>query len=185
MTVLTSNNHSKGKAIINAIAFQIAWFLCVMANNEVALITLVVFCLFHQLFIMRQKKEWLLILGFSSVGFVLDSLLQTTNLIQFNHAIELNEQISIIPIWMACLWVVFSTTLVHGLFWLHKRFILTVLVGIVLVPASYYLGVSLSDSSISTPLWLSLLSISVIWVVLLPVGLHCAKRLDLIDEKII
>lgn len=176
-------NKQKRGALINIIAFQALWFLCVMANDVLALFALILFCLLHHFFVLQKIKEWLLVLVFASLGFVADSVLQSLQVIQFTHAIELTEQISIAPVWMACLWLAFSTSLVHGLFWLHERIRLSVFIGFFVVPFSYYAGLLLSGSTAIEPMWISLFWVGTIWSVLLPTGLFLAKKMGLVYEQ--
>ena len=166
------------KIAANAIAFQITWFLCLLANNNIALISVVILCLFHGFFIVEQNKEWLLILMFSVAGIILDSGFQTVKILQFNGAIDVTSSLSIIPIWMMCLWIAFATGLAHALTWFHHRLSVAALVGATIVPINYYVGLSLSNSSAVEPLWFALLCISISWSILLPVGLFYAKRLE-------
>lgn len=168
----------KVKRVANAIAFQVTWFLCILANDYIALIAVCSLFLFHYFFIVKQSREWWLILAFSTAGIVLDSVLQTTKIIQFNGAIELTSSLSIVPIWMMCLWIGFATSLAHALSWFHQNLKTAAFAGATIVPINYYVGLSLSNSSAVEPLWFALLCIGVSWSILLPVGLFYAKRLE-------
>ncbi|TBR38445.1 DUF2878 domain-containing protein [Marinomonas agarivorans] len=172
----------KKRAIINAILFQIVWFICVMASNTLAVFALCLFCVFHHVFIMGKKKEWGFIVAFSLVGICIDSLSQALNVIHFSHAIVLTETIQIVPIWMMCLWVAFASTIAHGLFWLHYRFKLALCTGLFVVPFSYYAGALLSNSTIVSSTWLFLSIVGIAWSVLLPSGIFYMKKLGLHHE---
>ena len=69
-----------------------------------ALVAVTVLLIIHSRFMIRDNREWLFILGFTSVGIIIDSLLQSLGIIQFTKAIIVNDTISVIPIWMMCLW---------------------------------------------------------------------------------
>ncbi len=165
--------------IINAIAFQIVWFICVTTTDATSIVAVVLLLLGHAFFIVRDNREWLLIIGFTLVGVVIDSLLQSFGFIWFSKAIFYSESILVIPIWMMCLWLAFSTTLMHGLFWLHGRLKLAFLVGLCVVPVSYYAGLTLSESASIEPVWLLLLTIGIVWSVLLPVTFFIAEKCNL------
>ncbi|MFT2111187.1 DUF2878 domain-containing protein [Marinomonas sp. 2405UD68-3] len=170
-----------GLNIINAILFQIIWFVCVTTTDVVSSISVLILLIIHSLFMVRDTREWWLITGFTLIGIVIDSVLQSFGLIQFSGAILWNDSISVIPIWMMCLWLAFSTTLVHGLFWLHGRWKLALLVGLFAVPVSYYGGLFLSDSSSIEPMWIMLVAIGLIWSALLPTGLFIAEKYGLLS----
>jgi hypothetical protein len=164
----------------NAILFQIVWFACVMASDRLALVSVCLLLLIHHLYMMKDRREWALILGFTSCGIVIDSTLQSLGVIDFSNAIIINEDVSLVPVWMMCLWLAFSTTLVHGLFWLHGRFVFATLVGLLAVPLSYYGGIVLSGSHGLTPLWWTLAVIGGVWAIMLPTVLWMAQRYGLI-----
>lgn len=170
--------------ISNAVVFQLVWFVCVIGNNQWALIATLGFVLIHALFMLKNLKEWRLIIGFSAVGIFLDSLLQTLGIIQFSGAIVVNQSVSIVPIWMMCLWVSFSMTLIHGMFWLHRRYLFAFLIGLVGVPFSYLGGIILSGSVTLEPMWLALSSVGLIWCLMLPMGLRLGQHWRLIPEKL-
>jgi len=174
--------HQHSLSIANAVGFQVVWFLCVLGNDLIALAAAVLLCLCHQIWIMKHSREWWLVIGFSLIGIMADSILQMLGIIQFNGEINISSSITLIPIWMMCLWCTFSTTLTHGLFWLHGRFLLASLVGLIIVPASYYAGLSISGSAAIDPVWMTLLSVGLLWSVLLPLGLYLVQRWKLTNE---
>jgi hypothetical protein len=163
----------------NAIFFQIVWFICVVTTDVMALVAVTVLLIIHSRFMIRDNREWLFILGFTSVGILIDSFLQSVGVIQFSKAIEVSDSVSIIPVWMMCLWVAFSTTLMHGLFWLHGRFRFAMLIGGFAVPGSYYGGLILSRSSAIEPIWIMLIIVGLIWAALLPSVLFMAQKCGL------
>ncbi|MCZ2721309.1 DUF2878 domain-containing protein [Marinomonas sp. 15G1-11] len=173
------NINSMPSDVGNAIFFQIAWFICVASPEIIAIIAVSMLLIIHSRFMIRDNREWLLIMGFTTSGMMIDSVLQTLGVIQFSGAIAITENVSILPIWMMCLWLAFSTTLIHGLFWLHGRFKFAMLIGGFAVPVSYYGGLIMSRSSSIEPVWIMLITVGAIWALLLPSVLFIAQKYGL------
>jgi len=116
--------------------------------------------------------EWLLI-GITGVtGLLVDSTLASSGLLGV-EAVILG-----IPLWLLCLWLLFATTLRHSLAWLSQRPILSIVLGAIAGPTSYYSGSFLADVSLATPHSFSLLVIAALWAVLLPLLFIINRRLD-------
>ena len=83
------------------------------------------------------------------------------------------------PLWMFCLWLAFSATVMHSLRWLQNHIYLSAILGLSVVPISYYLGAKISGSSISSPVYLSLLAEGVVWSIILSFIYFMSKRFGL------
>ncbi|MGV6806587.1 MAG: DUF2878 domain-containing protein [bacterium] len=168
---------------INIVVFQIGWLVCVQGNNVAAFVTALLVLIAHNLFICRDIREWLLIAGFASGGIIVDSLIQNSGLILFYDALSVHTataSISLLPLWMISLWLVFSTTLCHSLAPLANRMPVAALFGATGAPFSYFAGAKLSGSTLAEPLIGPLLVEGIFWALYFPLGLLAAQKLSLI-----
>ena len=123
----------------------------------------------HSQFFVLARKEWLLMLGVSLMGMSLDSVWVVSTVLDFPQAQ------SIIPVWLMCLWVVFSTSLCHSLSWLQHRLILASLLGAIAGPSSYLAGAAMAGVVISEPIIISITFIAIAWSLLFPLALFFAR----------
>ncbi|MFL0796389.1 MAG: DUF2878 domain-containing protein [Cellvibrionaceae bacterium] len=156
------------KLLINFSVFQSGWFVCVLAGNIPAIAFTVVALFIHHLTFYPTACHWRLISAFSAVGIFWDSLLVYWGVIQTNS--------NFLPIWLACLWVLFSTTLVHSFKFLHKRLVIGGALAALFAPLTYFTGTQLSTASLPAPLYQPILFIGFGWALLFPVGLYAAAR---------
>lgn len=127
--------------------------------------------LIHASGFVTLRREWLLIACVSGMGCSIDSLL-------FYSGVLLNDDGSMLmPLWLACVWVMFSMTLCHLFSWLHNRLLLAACLGAVSGPLSYLGGSHWAPVSFAEPLWLSLAVMSCIWLLLFPSVLYVARRI--------
>jgi hypothetical protein len=165
--------------LINLLSFQILWFICVLADNVLAVIALALFFLVHFFCVLQNKIEWLLIVAFTLIGLVFESAINSLDLIHFSAAGKLvlgNTTITLAPIWLLCLWAGFAATFSHGLFALRKYPLGLAILIVPSVPISYFLGARISDSTFPASPILALLCELVAWLILIPVGLWVAEK---------
>jgi len=89
--------------------FQGLWFLLVLGGDAFAVFALG-WLLFHAVSF-AESGEWSRLTIFSLTGIVMDSVLTMLNVYQFNQSAWP------IPLWLLGLWLIFPTTLLHGLRW--------------------------------------------------------------------
>lgn len=172
------NDNRVGKLLANAVLFQIIWFIAVQANNIYALMATAFFLVIHSSLFMRSKREWMLILLVSSIGYTSDTLFNTFGFFTFSNSYPFNVMemtIKPAPVWIWCLWLAFSATLCHSLNWLKNRLPLAALLGLIAVPITYYAGARFSGSIISEPILLPLLLQGFVWASLLPWALNLTR----------
>lgn len=175
------------RKVLNAILFNITWLLCVNFGDTVAVITCIIVLAVHFCYISKNRKEIFLLLQVLLLGVVVDSLLIASGvLIADAHTM-------LAPIWMAALWLLFATTLNHCCAWLqpiavthsknndktkpdYMAWLLVAFVGAVAGPLSYWAGTNFSAMSLALPLVNSLLVISLVWALILPLCLRLAQR---------
>ena len=165
------------RLLLNFALFQTGWALCVFAGNLAALPYTVAALGIHARWILRTRREWQLIAGLAAAGSGWDYLLATLGLIHFaGTAIALGPLALTlaIPPWLACLWLLFATTLSHTFAWLHRRLPLAAILAALSAPLTYLGGAALNGSEIPNP-WLAAIASG--WAILFPAGLFAARRI--------
>jgi len=159
------------KTICNALALKIAWVLCVLGGDRIAVIALLVVLLLHFWFISNNVFEIGLIGAVVMVGVVMDSvLIRSGILISADNSLWP-------PLWLICLWGVFATTLDHCMKWFRTHVAAATIVGGVAGTLSYGVGTRLTDFTLKNPLWLALGTIFVAWCVAFPLCLKLADKI--------
>ncbi|MDB2384661.1 DUF2878 domain-containing protein [Endozoicomonas sp.] len=133
------------KSVVNALLFQAGWFACVLGGNTLALIATGLILIIHLSFITQWKKEREILAVTLLLGSAVDSFLGHIGVLIFN-----NNNL-LLPLWLACLWLLFSTTLRHCLIWTEHYRLAGALVGAIAGPLSYYAGTQLSDVELALP----------------------------------
>jgi len=154
---------------LNVVLFNMAWALCVLGGNDVALVTVVVVLILHMLFVAPDWSEIVLLVMIASLGIAIDTLWFLTGVLQNP------DGSSLLPIWLVALWFCFSTTCAHCFSFLHNRLLLASLLGAVFGSFSYWAGVRLSDVSFGVDVLYGVLMIAALWCVLFPATLMIAK----------
>ena len=158
-----------GSRLLNAALFQLGWFACVLGGDFIAVVVTATILFAHgQLFVLA-RREWLLIVGVAFLGMSLDSLWVFTGVLDFPQTQFL------IPIWLICLWMVFSTSLCHSFQWLQRRLVLASLLGAIAGPSSYLAGAAMADIVIAEPRLISIVLMSLAWSLLFPLMLLIAR----------
>lgn len=160
------------KILLNLALFQIGWLVCVIGGNLYAVAFTLLALLIHNWLVLSSHTEWKLIAAVVVVGCLWDMTMANTGVINYADANLLG-----IPVWLICLWLLFATTFMHGLFWMQRYLWLAVIFAGVLGPASYWFGSQLTDASFGLPLATSLAIMAAGWAVLFPCGIYYAGRL--------
>ena len=100
---------SKAKNFVNVVMFNGAWLCCVLGGNQIAIATALTVVMLHLRFIADDWREVLLVIQVVVLGFFVDSMLIRSGVI------VLSNDALIAPVWLICLWIVFSTLLNHSL----------------------------------------------------------------------
>ncbi|WP_252179447.1 DUF2878 domain-containing protein [Endozoicomonas sp. 4G] len=162
---------SKSLLALNAVLFQLVWFIAVQGNNRYALLALLFLLVVHFMLMKPDRQELRLIVAVPVVGIVADTLIMNAGWIEYHGTHHF-----IIPIWLCVLWVAFATTLKHSLNWLFKTFWLPPLMGLLVVPFSYWAGIRLSGSQPLIPMERLLLLEGLFWAVLLTLIGHIERK---------
>lgn len=157
--------------LINLLVFQLGWFVCVIGGNLPALLFTAAALALHHHCIVRSPREWLMVVAVSLVGLSWDALLAGAGLVYFSDPI-----VAGLPLWLVCLWLLFATTLGHGLGWLQGHLVAAALAAALVAPLSYYGGTLLNSSHLAEPLLLPLAVMALGWAGLFPAALLLARR---------
>lgn len=154
------------KLVTNYLLFQLGWFACVLGGNTIALITAVLVLIIHLLWVGNWQQEKQLLAITLLLGCAIDSFLGNLDILQFNSSTTGNGRL--LPLWLACLWLLFATTLRHSLDWTRSHKLAGAILGFFGGPLSYLAGAKLSDVSLAQPIWQTLLILAVIWSLTIP-----------------
>ena len=160
------------KIILNLALFQVGWTVCVLGGTAWALPFTAVALIIHHFFVVSQRSEWKLIVLVAGIGCLWDLAMTWSGVMRFGEPGPLG-----IPLWLVCLWLLFATTFMHGLFWLSRRLWLAVIFAGVAGPATYWLGANLADVQLGIPVLTSLIVMAIGWAVLFPCGIYYAGKL--------
>ena len=166
------------KIFLNFIAFQVAWFACVLggANDRALAGTLVVGAVIglHLALAQRSLPEALLIAVAAVIGLLWDSGLVALGLISYPTG---NFAPGLAPYWIVAMWALFATSLNLSMAWLKDRAWLAALFGAVGGPLAYLAGERLGGLQMPDPV-LALGAQALGWAVLLPMLTRLATRLN-------
>ena len=163
------------------LGFQLTWLACVLGEYfnypwlgiPVGLIYLILF------FLNVNNKKFALktILIFSVPGYIFDSSMHAF----YIYKIESELIIGFLPAWMIILWPSFTTLFVDVLNFLKNRPKLSIFLGIILGPGSYYSGVPLGIANY-TNLNLGLVFMAIFWGILMFVYTIYIKNIKPISD---
>jgi hypothetical protein len=180
MTLLESSYWSAPAParIANGIMFNISWLAIVVSQSAViAPLILLVHLALHFRLMGKGRDELYLIAKVALLGALIDQLLFRTGV--FNIAGEP----SLPPIWLACLWPLFATTLLHAFEGLQRKPLLAACLGVVGGSLSYTAGVRLSSVEFSSLFWGPVI-MGVVWGIVCPLLLVYAGRLNTQDKTL-
>ena len=162
--------------IANATLFNLSWFAILLTQSSIVAIAIIIVHLFlHFTFIANVRREGLLIASVALIGALLDQLMFALGVF------TLNGQAALAPLWLACLWPAFATTLRHAFAFLQDKPYAAALFGAVGGALSYVAGVRLTDVEFGSPLWGPVV-VGLCWAVLFPLLLKlAAPRVSRVD----
>jgi hypothetical protein len=165
--------------VFNFLGLQLTWAACAYgATHDWPLLGVYVGCAYvvlHFMFVQQRWRDVCVATIIASLGIVLDILNSQLNIISFPNAASLPL---LIPFWLMSLWLVFSLTIPHCLYWLEKNMFLAFFAGAVGGSASYWLGQSLGAIDFPQSTFLSVAVYFVEWGILLPVALILVRKLN-------
>ena len=173
MPVISQEHTVKSKLmlIINFISFQLGWFVCVLGGDQLSLLIMLPILLLHFFVVAKNDKinELLTVLAISISGILIDSFVISQFIIDYKTPV-------FIPLWIACLWVLFASTIRHSLSWLDNYLFMVPLLGAIAGALSYLAGVNLSSAEFYQPGYTGCLFIAANWYVVTPLSFIVARR---------
>jgi len=170
------------RLIVNLVAAEAGWFACVSgaANGMPWAGPLLVLALvaLHLHFSKRPGRELSLVLSAVLIGLFADSLLVFAGLVSYPSGTWID---GFAPYWILAMWAMFATTLNVSMKWLRRRHTLAAAIGAVGGPLAYLAGQQMGAITFLQPL-LSLIALSVIWAVAMPLLMALATRMDGVSE---
>lgn len=156
-----------GHVIRNLAFFKIGWVGCVMfaAAGEPLLATLCVaaVALAHLATVEAPAKEALMLAAAALIGLGWESFMVWTGLVRYPG----HESSLLAPYWIVAMWVLFATTINHGLRWAKRSLWVASLAGLLGGPMAFWGGMNLGAVEFShTAAALALIGVG--WAVLLP-----------------
>lgn len=150
--------------VINALAFQGTWLMCVLGGSVVAAMVTVMMLIVHLHQVHDVKRESIFILQATVIGFLCDLALVSGGVIVTGGICP--------PLWLTCLWTLFATTVGYPMRFFFGRLWLSMITGAVFAPMSYFAGAHLAGVGLMSPDWMALLIISLIWALVFPLLIH-------------
>lgn len=157
-----------GHVIRNLAFFKVGWVACVMfaAAGEPLLASLSVAAVaaVHLASVKAPVKEALLLLAAAAIGLGWESFMVWTGLVQYPG----HENALLAPYWIVAMWVLFATTINHGLRWTKRTLWMASLAGLLGGPMAFFGGMNLGAVEFShTAAALTVIGLG--WALLLPV----------------
>ncbi|EGV16062.1 DUF2878 domain-containing protein [Thiocapsa marina] len=163
---------------VNLIAFQIAWFACVLGGAHgwpwlgVGVAALVV--ALHLRLSDAPRREAMLLVLVGVIGAVWDGFLVRFGFLEYPSGMLLPW---LAPVWIIAMWVAFATTLNVALSWLKGRWTLAVVLGAIGGPLAFYGGHKLGAVAFpDTVVAMAVLAGG--WSFLMPLSAWLAQRFD-------
>lgn len=154
--------------IKNLVLFKLGWVACVMlaAAGQPVMATLVVAAVVvaHLATVPVKSKESMLLVSAAVIGMTWESLLVRFGIVSYPGY---TVAAALAPYWIVAMWVLFATTINHGLRWIKRSWIVASAAGLIGGPLAFFSGAQLGAVEFSNTL-LALVSIGVGWAVLLP-----------------
>lgn len=159
------------KNILNLVLYQIGWSVCVIAGGAYAVIYTCLALIVHLYYISERHSEWCFIGLLTLSGCLWEITTVKLGIIEYGNSWLLG-----IPLWLICIWLLFATTFLHGLYWLNPHLRIAALCSAVFGPMTYWFGTRLTDAQFTSNLPVSLLVMAVGWSLIFPAGLYFARR---------
>jgi Protein of unknown function (DUF2878) len=168
----------KNNALINFLAFQIAWFACVLsaAQGQSWLGVAVAVCVvaWHLYHANDSQLELILIVITAIFGSLFDQTLMSLDLVRYASAAWPSY---LLPVWMVMMWMIFATTLNLSMRWLRGHYWMASLLGLIGGPLAYLGGVKLGAMQFLQTNTM-LISLALGWAFCMPALLWLSTRTD-------
>jgi len=165
---------SNTSKFVYALAFQIGWFVCIMAGNLASLGYALIFLICHFWFLTQRTKshsvhkEILWVITVFCLGLAVETVYFSGGLLYSLIPNNLFAQVLLPPVWLMSLWLIFSLAMRTCLSFIFHKPLLSYFACVILIPINYYCGAWLNNEvDLNQPYFLSLSLIALIWIVFL------------------
>ena len=153
----------------NLVLFKLGWVACIFfavaGQPAWAAMSVAVVVVIHLLSVPLATKEAILLAASAVIGLTWESALVGLGLVSYQAGAIAAPMA---PYWIVSMWVLFATTINHGLRWVKKSWVIAAAAGAVGGPLAFYSGAAMGAVEFSNPL-LSLAVIGAGWAVILPI----------------
>ena len=163
--------------VMNLVGYQAIWFGSILAGNGFLFLACVL-VLLHFLSCTDRRREAIILISCTAVGFLCDGLWAIAGLYVF----EPTPAILPAPLWLAMIWLGFAATLRHGLSFAIAKPALGVALAAVGAPLSYLAAGRLGAVSFPLGSALSAVIISGTWIVLMSLFILLVHYVDRTSE---
>jgi hypothetical protein len=166
------------RLVVNVVAYQCAWFACVLgaaAQRPVLGMVVALAAMLWHLYSARLPGRELRLIAIAALcGLIFETTLVASGWVHMEPAVLVGE---FTPLWMVVLWAAFATTLNVSLRSLRSRYLLATVLAALGAPLAYYGGARLGALQWvdATP---ALLLIAAGWAVMTPLLMKAAQRYD-------
>jgi hypothetical protein len=165
------------KPWVNLLAYQVAWFACILSAARgmpwIGTVVALSVVAGHISVARRPKTELALIAAAGLIGWSWESALVQTGWIAYPSG---NIVTGFAPHWIVALWLVFATTFNVSLQWFKSHLAVVAVFGFIGGPLAFYAGEALGALTLAPKLGLA--AIAVGWGLLMPMLMLLARRLD-------
>jgi len=167
--------------LLNFALFQVSWFACVVgaANSQpwLGVIVTIMVLAWHLYQTNQAHRELKVLLSTMLIGALLDQSLLSLHLIDYQHH---GWHTSIVPVWILALWLAFATTLNTSLAWMHKRYWISFIFGMLGGPLAYMAAEKLGAVTITSQL--AYVALAVGWAMITPLLLLIAHHINSVER---
>jgi hypothetical protein len=160
--------------LVYALAFQAGWFVCIMAGNLASILYTALFLIGHLWYLafkqpkLFQHKEILWVITVFCLGLAVETIYFSAGFLYTDAPKNLFDALLLPPIWLLCIWIMFSLALRTCLSFLFYKPTLSYITCAVFVPLNYYAGAKLNNEvAVNEPYFLSLTLMTFIWILFL------------------
>lgn len=158
------------KSFQNLVLFKLGWVACILFAAKgypvLSIASVAVVAGIHLARVAVPAKEALFLVCAGALGLVWESIVVNTGLLQY---VGVDGNAWIAPAWIIAMWVLFGTTINHGLSWLKRHWVLPFTFGLLGGPMAFFAGSRMGAVEF-TDTFMALAVLGAGWAVLLPLA---------------
>ena len=158
------------KKLVNILGFKISWWACVVGPSidmpYIGPAAMLIFLLAHFSVNGTESSEIKLVIIFSILGTVIDTLMALSGLLTYNGTYS--KEIVVAPLWITAMWCGFALLVNHSMAWLEGKFFQALILGAVIGPIAYKAGEGLGAISFHGNMLQVTIMLSIVWGLSLP-----------------